>query len=80
MLAAKAGHLNIVKKLITSGTRLGTTDKVNYLSTTGIHCTQLHAQHVTLLCSLSTNCCLCCYSQLTAPITRPVFIELWEAV
>ena len=32
MLAAKAGHLNVVKKLITSGARLDMTDKVNSLS------------------------------------------------
>ena len=32
MLAAKAGHLNVVKKLITSGARLDITDKVNSLS------------------------------------------------
>ena len=36
MLAAKAGHLNIVKKLITNGASLDITDKVNSLSTTGI--------------------------------------------
>ena len=77
MLAAKAGHLNIVKRLITSGARLDITDKVNSLNTTGMHCTQLHAQYVTLLCSLSANCCLYCYCQLTAPHTR---LEIWEAV
>ena len=33
MLAAKAGHLNIVKKLITSGAKPDITDKVNSLST-----------------------------------------------
>ena len=32
MLAAKAGHLNVVKKLITSGARLDITNKVNSLS------------------------------------------------
>ena len=52
MLAAKAGHLNIVKKLITSGARLDITDKVNCLSSTGMHCTQLHARHVTVQSSL----------------------------
>ena len=41
MLAAKVGHLNVVKKLITNGARLDITDKVNSLSTTGIHCTQV---------------------------------------
>ena len=32
MLAAEAGHLNVVKKLITSGARLDMTNQVNYLS------------------------------------------------
>ena len=77
MSAAKAGHLNVVKKLITSGARLDITDKVNSLSTTNIHCTQLQAQHMTLLCSLSPNCCLYGYCQLTFPHAR---LEIWEAV
>ena len=67
MLAAKAGHLNIVKKLITSGARLDIINKVNSLSTTGIHCTQLHAQHVTLLCvacQLTVTCIATVSSQL----------------
>ena len=51
MLAAKEGHLNVVRKLITSGARLDVVDKVNSLSTMGIQCTHLHAQHVTVLCS-----------------------------
>ena len=73
MLAAKAGHLNVVKKLITNGASLDITNKVNSLSTTGIQCTQLHAQHVTMLCRLSANCCLC-YCQLTVPHIRPACI------
>ena len=32
MLAAKGGHLNVVKKLITTGARLDMTNKVNSLS------------------------------------------------
>ena len=67
MLAAKAGHLNVVKKLITSGARLDITDRVNFLSTIGIHCTQLHAQHVTLLCvacQLTVACVATVSSQL----------------
>ena len=81
MLAAKAGHLNVVKKLITSGARLDITNKVNSLSTTGIHCAQLHAQHVTMLCSLSANCCWCCYCQLTAPHIVDLYLLsfTWEA-
>ena len=68
MLAAKAGHLNVVKKLITSGAMLDITDKVNSLSTTNIHCTYLQAQHMTLLCSLSPKCCLYGYCQLIFPM------------
>ena len=53
MLAAKAGHLNVVKKLITNGASLDITDKVNSLSTAG-----MHTQHVAILCRLSVNYCL----------------------
>ena len=68
MLAAKAGHLNVVKKLITSGARLDITDKVNYLNTIGIHCTQLHA------CSTCDNAMLAC--QLTVACVATVSSQL----
>ena len=76
MLAAKTGHLNVVKKLITTGASLDSTNKVNSLSTTDIHCTQLHAQHVTMLCSLSAVCVVTVSSQF--PILDLYLSFTWE--
>ena len=51
MLAAKAGHLNVVKKLITSGSRLDITDKVNSLSSIGSNLWQC-----CVVCQLTVAC------------------------
>ena len=67
MLAAKAGHLNVVKKLITSGARLDITDKVNSRSTISIHSTQLQGStcdNAMLACQLTVACVATVSSQL----------------
>ena len=81
MLAAKEGHLNVVRKLITSGARLDVVDKVNSLSTMGIQCTHLHAQHVTMLCSSCQPTVTCVVTvSLQLPLLDMYLLSYtWEA-
>ena len=76
MLAAKAGHLNIVKKLITSGARLDITNKVNYWSTSYKHTLHTAASSTcdNAIGRLSVACVATVNSQL--PVLELVCIEI----